>query len=93
MARPRFIRENRTGWGLAYSLGCPDCGNRLWGDKTFAWCKSYDCSFHCTWEDVLTNAQNFNKMAFYTEKLSGTITPSGVTGTYYVTEVRYHDGN
>lgn len=48
----KFDRTKRKGWMIASSLSCPDCGNRLWGDKEFAWCKAYDCTFYCEWHHL-----------------------------------------
>lgn len=45
-------KENNRGWILSPSLRCPNCENRLWGNKIFAWCKSFDCNFHIEWNNV-----------------------------------------
>lgn len=77
MARLRFDRTTREGWMIAASLACPTCGNRLYGDKVFSWCKAYDCSFVCSWEEVTTTAYLFNKNAMFSEDFTGSIHPIG----------------
>jgi len=67
-------KENSTGWILAMSLRCPKCENRLWGNKMFAWCKSFDCNFFVPWDEIdkkcsivnpkLKHNENFTKSEF-----------------------------
>jgi len=49
MRTKRFDRTQRDGWLLAESLRCPSCGAVLWGDKEYAWCKSFDCDYSVSW--------------------------------------------
>jgi hypothetical protein len=67
-----FNRENKQGWMIASSLACPKCNGRLHGDKTFIWCKDFECDFHCSWEGV-DSVHWVNKKAIYSFDLTGSL--------------------
>jgi len=69
----KFNRVNRQGWMIASSLACPRCFGRLYGDKTFIWCKTYDCDFYCLWEDLDEEVYKFNKKAIFSYNLVGSL--------------------
>lgn len=69
----QFNRQIRVGWRLASSLACPKCYGRLYGDKTFIWCKTFDCDFHCLWEDLDGEIYSFNENATYSYDLVGSL--------------------
>ena len=67
-----FDRRKRKGWQLAGSLACPFCYNRVWGDKDYIWCMTYDCMFYCNW-DKSQELYSYNVNQRYTEDFKGTI--------------------
>lgn len=59
-------------WRLAVSLCCPECGNGVWGNGVYTWCRTYNCKFYCTFDDTLIKCKEFFENA-YTIRYLGTI--------------------
>lgn len=77
-----FDRRKRKGWQLAASLACPFCYNRVWGDKEYIWCMTYDCMFYIPWENSI-ELYNHHPNQMFTEDFKGTLHLIGGTRNQY----------